>query len=104
MNAITQDVAEQGDQDRLILDSVDRFLERHVRPVAMQLEHDDIYPQEIVDRMKDMGLFGAVISAEYGGARPERADLRPGHRADLDGLDVGRGHHQLPPDHGDDRQ
>jgi alkylation response protein AidB-like acyl-CoA dehydrogenase len=67
MNAITQDVAEQGDQDRLILDSVDRFLERHVRPVAMQLEHDDIYPQEIVDRMKDMGLFGAVIPAEYGG-------------------------------------
>jgi alkylation response protein AidB-like acyl-CoA dehydrogenase len=67
MNAITQDVAEQDDQDRLILDSVDRFLERHVRPVAMQLEHDDIYPQEIVDRMKDMGLFGAVIPAEYGG-------------------------------------
>jgi alkylation response protein AidB-like acyl-CoA dehydrogenase len=67
MNAITQDSAEQHDQDRLILDSVDRFLERHVRPVAMQLEHDDIYPQEIVDRMKDMGLFGAVIPAEYGG-------------------------------------
>jgi alkylation response protein AidB-like acyl-CoA dehydrogenase len=67
MNAITQDVAEQDDQDRLILDSVDRFLERHVLPVAMQLEHDDIYPQDIVDRMKDMGLFGAVIPAEYGG-------------------------------------
>nr|WP_294516303.1 acyl-CoA dehydrogenase family protein [uncultured Rhodopila sp.] len=67
MNAITENFAEQADQDRLILDSVDRFLERHVRPVAMQLEHDDIYPQEIVDRMKDMGLFGAVIPAEYGG-------------------------------------
>ena len=67
MNAITENFAEQDDQDRLILDSVDRFLERHVRPVAMQLEHDDIYPREIVDRMKDMGLFGAVIPAEYGG-------------------------------------
>ncbi len=67
MNTVNQDIAEQDDQDRLILDSVDRFLERHVRPVAMQLEHDDIYPQDIVDRMKEMGLFGAVIPAEYGG-------------------------------------
>ncbi|HBK05567.1 MAG TPA: acyl-CoA dehydrogenase [Acetobacteraceae bacterium] len=67
MNNVNQDIAEQDDQDRLILDSVDRFLERHVRPVAMQLEHDDIYPQEIVDRMKEMGLFGAVIPPEYGG-------------------------------------
>ena len=67
MTTANQDAAEQDDQDRLILDSVDRFLERHVRPVAMQLEHDDIYPQEIVDRMKEMGLFGAVIPAEYGG-------------------------------------
>jgi alkylation response protein AidB-like acyl-CoA dehydrogenase len=55
------------DQDRLILDSVDRFLERHVRPFAMQLEHDDIYPADIVARMKEMGLFGAVIPAAYGG-------------------------------------
>lgn len=67
MNTVSQDIAELDEQDRLILDSVDRFLERHVRPVAMQLEHDDIYPQDIVDRMKEMGLFGAVIPAEYGG-------------------------------------
>jgi alkylation response protein AidB-like acyl-CoA dehydrogenase len=58
---------EQREQERLILDSVDRFLERHVRPVAMQLEHDDEYPAEIVERMKELGLFGAVIPAEYGG-------------------------------------
>ena len=67
MNVITPVRSEQDDQDRQILDSVDRFLDRHVRPVAMQLEHDDTYPQEIVDRMKEMGLFGAVIPAEYGG-------------------------------------
>jgi alkylation response protein AidB-like acyl-CoA dehydrogenase len=67
MNTVSQDIAELDEQDRLILDSVDRFLERHVRPVAMQLEHDDIYPQDIVDRMKEMGLFGAVTPAEYGG-------------------------------------
>jgi len=63
----TTNAAELEDQERLILDSVDRFLERHVRPVAMDLEHGDIYPQEIVDLMKEMGLFGAVIPTEYGG-------------------------------------
>ena len=55
------------DQDRLILDAVDRFLERHVRPVAMRLEHADEYPHEIVARMKELGLFGAVIPQEHGG-------------------------------------
>lgn len=67
MNVIAPILTEQEDQDRQLLDSVDRFLDRHVRPVAMQMEHDDTYPQEIVDRMKEMGLFGAVIPAEYGG-------------------------------------
>ena len=58
---------EEQDDERLVLDSVDRFLDRHGRPVAMQLEHDDEYPAEIVERMKELGLFGAVIPAEYGG-------------------------------------
>ncbi len=56
-----------GEHERLILDSVERFLERHVRPVAMKLEHADAYPIEIVERMKELGLFGAIIPTEYGG-------------------------------------
>jgi alkylation response protein AidB-like acyl-CoA dehydrogenase len=67
MNVIAPILTEQDHQDRQLLESVDRFLDRHVRPVAMQLEHDDTYPQDIVDRMKEMGLFGAVIPVEYGG-------------------------------------
>ncbi len=61
---IVDDVAEN---ERIILESVDRFLDRHVRPHAMRLEHDDIYPDEIVERMKELGLFGAIIPTEYGG-------------------------------------
>ena len=69
MNLVTRPgpADEEQDQERLVLDSVDRFLERHVRPVAMKLEHDDEYPAEIVERMKELGLFGAVIPVEYGG-------------------------------------
>ncbi|MCC5980229.1 MAG: acyl-CoA dehydrogenase family protein, partial [Oceanicaulis sp.] len=38
-----------------------------VAPVAMQLEHDDIWPAELVEDMKELGLFGALIDPEYGG-------------------------------------
>src|SRR6185369_7973462 len=59
--------AAEADQDRLILDSVERFLEREVKPHVHALEHDDIYPEEIVEGMKELGLFGATIGAEHGG-------------------------------------
>jgi len=54
-------------QEALILDSVERFLMQEVKPYAQQLEHDDIYPAEIVEKMKGMGLFGCLIQPEYGG-------------------------------------
>ena len=54
-------------QEQLILDMVDRFLEKEVKPFAWQLEHDDEYPAEIVEKMKEMGLFGCLIAPEYGG-------------------------------------
>ncbi len=54
-------------EESLILDSVDRFLERDVRPRAHALEAADTYPREIVEKLKAFGLFGAVIAPEYGG-------------------------------------
>lgn len=65
MSAISE--AADDSDEALILNSVDRFLETEVRPVARKLEHDDIYPAEIVETMKKLGLFGAIISPEYGG-------------------------------------
>jgi alkylation response protein AidB-like acyl-CoA dehydrogenase len=38
-----------------------------VRPHVHALERDDIYPTEIVEKMKEMGLFGCTIAPEYGG-------------------------------------
>ena len=51
----------------MILDSLGRFLEREVKPHVHALEHDDVYPEAIVEGMKSLGLFGATIGAEYGG-------------------------------------
>lgn len=53
--------------DELILDAVERFLARDVAPHVHALEHDDIYPEAIVARMRELGLFGATIAPEYGG-------------------------------------
>jgi alkylation response protein AidB-like acyl-CoA dehydrogenase len=55
------------DQERMILDSVEQFLDRDVRPHVMALEHDDIWPEEIVGKMAELGLFGSIIDEEYGG-------------------------------------
>jgi alkylation response protein AidB-like acyl-CoA dehydrogenase len=53
--------------ERQILDAIEKWLEREVRPHAHALEHDDVYPQEMVEQMKALGLFGATIPAQYGG-------------------------------------
>ncbi len=58
---------ERAEQERLILDSVDRFLAREVAPHAHRLEAADEYPEAIVAAMKELGLFGAIIPEEYGG-------------------------------------
>ncbi|HEX5611796.1 MAG TPA: acyl-CoA dehydrogenase family protein [Burkholderiales bacterium] len=50
-----------------ILDAISRWLERDVRAKVRELEHDDVYPEEMVERMKELGLFGATIPQEYGG-------------------------------------
>jgi alkylation response protein AidB-like acyl-CoA dehydrogenase len=55
------------DTDRPLLDAIDRWLERGVEPHVMRLEHDDVYPEEMVGQMKALGLFGATIGAEHGG-------------------------------------
>lgn len=50
-----------------ILDTVRTFVDREIIPNAQELEHSDTYPQAIVDRMREMGLFGLMIPEEYGG-------------------------------------
>jgi alkylation response protein AidB-like acyl-CoA dehydrogenase len=51
----------------LVLHSIDRFLERDVKPYAHELEASDTWPEDIVAKMAELGLFGATIAPEYGG-------------------------------------
>ena len=50
-----------------ILKAVRSFVEKEILPVATELEHADTYPQEIVDGLKELGIFGLMIPEEYDG-------------------------------------
>src|SRR4051794_41178845 len=50
-----------------ILKTVRTFVDEKILPVATELEHKDEYPADIVEGMKEMGLFGLTITEEYGG-------------------------------------
>lgn len=56
-----------NESDSIVLETVIKFLEAEVRPVAHRLDAEDIYPTELVEQMKELGLFGCTISQEYGG-------------------------------------
>jgi|SRR5690625_250107 len=55
------------EQEEMILDAVANFLDTEVKQHVHQLEQDDEYPAEIVEQMKEMGLFGCIIDTKYGG-------------------------------------
>ena len=55
------------EEQRQIMSTINRFVEREVKPVASEMEHRDEYPHALVERMKELGLFGAIIPTEYGG-------------------------------------
>ena len=55
------------EDEALILDSIDQFLERDVKPYAHDLETADEYPKEICQKLAELGLMGATIAPEYGG-------------------------------------
>jgi alkylation response protein AidB-like acyl-CoA dehydrogenase len=52
---------------REILSTVRAFVDKEIIPNAQRLEHADAYPSDIVDGMREMGLFGLTIAEEYGG-------------------------------------
>ena len=55
------------EEERLILDTIDKFLEKDVKPFVREFESEDKYPKLIADKMAELGLFGATISPKYGG-------------------------------------
>jgi alkylation response protein AidB-like acyl-CoA dehydrogenase len=57
---------EEADQPQLLA-TIDRWLERDVKPVVKDHDHADRWPAKIVAQMQELGLFGATVGVEYGG-------------------------------------
>jgi alkylation response protein AidB-like acyl-CoA dehydrogenase len=64
---VTQ-IIEPGEEERAIIDVVAEFVDADVRPVVRELEHADAYPEDLIERMRRLGVFGLLVPEAYGGA------------------------------------
>jgi alkylation response protein AidB-like acyl-CoA dehydrogenase len=58
---------ELTDEQRMFRDTLRAFVDKEIVPVASEWERSGRYPTEIVDTMKELGLFGITVPEEYGG-------------------------------------
>ncbi|HVV39647.1 MAG TPA: acyl-CoA dehydrogenase family protein [Nitrobacter sp.] len=56
-----------AEEEEHILNTIERWVDRDLKPIVKDYDHEDRYPDEVVEQMKELGLFGAVISPDYGG-------------------------------------
>ncbi len=59
--------SDQTDEQRAITEMVRQFVDEQVIPIAEKHDHEDSFPDEVVEQMKELGLFGVTIPEEYGG-------------------------------------
>lgn len=55
------------DEEAALLDGIQNWINKEVKPVVLHHDHNDIWPEKLVHQMAEMGLFGATIGTEYGG-------------------------------------
>ncbi|WP_174555083.1 acyl-CoA dehydrogenase family protein [Actinomadura hibisca] len=55
-----------SDEERAIVEVVAEFVDREVRPAARELEHAGTYPEHLIERMKQLGVYGLAVPAPYG--------------------------------------
>lgn len=65
--AIAVPFEEKTDEQQAITEMVRQFADEQILPNAEHFDHEDEFPAEIVEQMKELGLFGVTIPEEYGG-------------------------------------
>jgi alkylation response protein AidB-like acyl-CoA dehydrogenase len=63
----TSPYTEKTDEQRDITEMVRTFVDNEVIPIAEEYDHEDKFPEQVVEQMKELGLFGVTIPEEYGG-------------------------------------
>jgi alkylation response protein AidB-like acyl-CoA dehydrogenase len=67
MAVATDTFTEKTDEQKAITEMVHQFADNEIIPVAEEYDHEDKFPEPIVEQMKELGLFGVTIPEEYGG-------------------------------------
>jgi alkylation response protein AidB-like acyl-CoA dehydrogenase len=67
MAVATATYQEMTDEQQAIVEMVRQFADNEILPVAEEYDHEDKFPEPIVEQMKELGLFGVTIPEEYGG-------------------------------------
>jgi len=65
--AIAPSLSEKTDEQKAITEMVRQFVDNEVIPIASEHDHEDKFPDDVVEQMKELGLFGVTIPEEYGG-------------------------------------
>jgi alkylation response protein AidB-like acyl-CoA dehydrogenase len=55
-----------SEEESAVVALVREFVDREVRPVVRELEHGNVYPEKLVEQMKQLGIFGLVIPEPWG--------------------------------------
>jgi isovaleryl-CoA dehydrogenase len=61
-------VEDLTDEERTIVMTVREFVDRDVKPVAQEYDHENTYPEKLIQQMKDLGIFGLAIPEPWGEA------------------------------------
>ena len=67
MAVATSPFTEKTDEQKAITEMVRQFVDNEVLPIAEEHDHEDKFPEAVVEQMKELGLFGVTIPEEYGG-------------------------------------
>jgi alkylation response protein AidB-like acyl-CoA dehydrogenase len=67
MAVATATYQEKTDEQQAITEMVRQFADKEIIPHAEEYDHEDKFPEPIVEQMKELGLFGVTIPEEYGG-------------------------------------
>jgi alkylation response protein AidB-like acyl-CoA dehydrogenase len=67
MSVRSDSSSEISDEQRAIVEMIRQFTDEQILPRAGHYDHEDEFPEAIVEQMKELGLFGVTIPEEYGG-------------------------------------
>jgi alkylation response protein AidB-like acyl-CoA dehydrogenase len=67
MAVATEPYLEKTDEQKAMTEIVRQFADEQIIPNAEHYDHEDEFPEPIVEQMKELGLFGVTIPEEYGG-------------------------------------